>query len=789
LNPNFETLLQKGFHIKTIWIFLGFVFAIQLAYSQDTCQLSIYGHIIDADSHKPLPFAEIQIKELNKSITSDSNGFYSFGHLCSAKYQFEVKHFDCAEITQTVHIHHNIVQDFYLPHSHYVKGEVVVSAEHQKELSQNKIILTDVELFKASGTDLGQTLSKIPGISSLKTGSTITKPIVDGLHSQRVLIINNGIRQEGQQWGSEHAPEIDPFVSGKITVIKGAESVRYGADAIAGVILIEPRKYPIPGNIRSETVIAGFSNYKGLSGSSLIEGSQNIKNHYVSFRAQGTLKQNGNVPTPDYTLQNTANEEQNYSLSGQYKFKKWTTDILYSDFNTKIGIFAGSHIGNLADLQTALNSSKPLLTNDTKYNIDRPYQKINHELFTAKVSYQIKDRGLLYYVFGRQFNNRFEYDVLRTPQPNDGSNPQLNLKITTQSHELIYEQYPHHKFNLTSGIQYQKQFNTWEGRFLIPNFIGQSIGGFSTISFLGNHWDFEAGLRMDFKNIEVYRYDNSVLVNDHLNFAKPSASIGSIFKSTNGNFKWRNNLGTGFRPPSINELYSDGLHQGQASIEKGDKSLKSEIGLKYVSSIEISHVKWSLNGSIYYQYLKDFIYLSPSLVPEVTIRGVFPVFYYKQTNANIYGADVSGTKEIAKGIDFTYKLAYVNIVDLNTSKTIIFTPPARGQIGINWKITSKNRLLNKLSPSININEDVIAKQGQVPSNLDYTPPPKGYFLTNLGCSFQIPVQKQKILVFIGGENIFNLKYRDYLNRFRYYANEIGANYSLKIKIPLQILSK
>src|SRR5690606_33154577 len=96
--------------------------------------------------------------------------------------------------------------------------------------------LNKAQLQQVQGTSLAAQLQSIPGVSMLQTGGTIAKPVINGMYGNRVLILNNGVRQQGQQWGAEHAPEIDPYIANQLTVVKGAESVRYGSDAIGGVI-------------------------------------------------------------------------------------------------------------------------------------------------------------------------------------------------------------------------------------------------------------------------------------------------------------------------------------------------------------------------------------------------------------------------------------------------------------------------------------------------------------------------------------------------------------------------
>ncbi len=99
---------------------------------------------------------------------------------------------------------------------------VKVVAEKKQAIATNaQSELKGTALFQTSGQTLGEALKSVPGLNSIQTGPSISKPVIHGLHSNRVLILNNGVRQEGQQWGTEHAPEIDPFIANKITIIKG----------------------------------------------------------------------------------------------------------------------------------------------------------------------------------------------------------------------------------------------------------------------------------------------------------------------------------------------------------------------------------------------------------------------------------------------------------------------------------------------------------------------------------------------------------------------------------------
>ena len=201
--------------------------------------------------------------------------------------------------------------------------------------------------------------------------------MIHGLQGYRILILNNGIRQEGQQWGNEHAPEIDPFIAQKISVIKGANAVRYGSDAMAGVILVEPNDLPDKASVTGEVNLVGLINGKTGIASAILQGYfDKIKG--FSWRVQGTLKKGGNTNTPNYYLKNTGVQESNFSYALNYHRKNWGLETYYSQFKTKIGIFSSAHVGNLTDLQAAFNSNKPQDSLATfSYDIARPYQDIS----------------------------------------------------------------------------------------------------------------------------------------------------------------------------------------------------------------------------------------------------------------------------------------------------------------------------------------------------------------------------------------------------------------------------
>jgi len=250
---------------------------------------------LDRETSQPIPGATILIQETGSGAVTDTNGYYRIDHLCPQRYTLLARILGYKEIRQTLTVEHETVknQDFLLAEEAVHLHDVNVTAQKTAALSSQSVSMLDGrELEQTRGQSLGDALKKLPGVTTLQTGSTISKPVIHGFHSNRVLILNNGIRQEGQQWGSEHAPEIDPFIANRVSLIKGASGVRYGSDAIGGVILVEPAPLPTQHGQHGELNLVGFSN--GLQGVASAQTENTIgKNNQFAWRVQGTVKRGG----------------------------------------------------------------------------------------------------------------------------------------------------------------------------------------------------------------------------------------------------------------------------------------------------------------------------------------------------------------------------------------------------------------------------------------------------------------------------------------------------------------
>ena len=756
------------------------IFSVGKAQTTD-CACFIKGVVRDQHTGLPVIGATVLLEGTTNGVFTDEKGRYEIRNLCPGSYKLEARIVGYNSYKQAIDLTAGHEENFNLEEQEVHLKDVEITA-HRTDApsSQPLTILSGSDLEKTRGQSLGESLKGITGVTTMQTGSSISKPVIHGLHSNRVLIMNNGVRQEGQQWGSEHAPEIDPFVATRMSVIKGAAGVRYGSDAIGGVILVEPEELPFNKALSGEVNLVGFTNGRqGVASSTLQGGIKGISG--FGWRAQGTIKRGGNIRTPNYFLDNTGISEKNFSLGAGYRNKGFGIDVFYSRFDTKIGIFSGSHIGSITDLLNVINNGEPFVKSGFTYNIGRPNQNVTHDLLKAEAHYHFKDGNRLQWTIAQQINNRNEYD-LHVPR-NDSiaslNHPELTFKLNTLTNDVIWDHKPiAGKITGQVGVSSLYQYNLMSGRPLIPNFNQFNIGIFWIERYVKNNWEFEAGARYDYRTLSTHRIVSRQKVSNDFTFSNASGTIGAT-RNFSQNLSARLNAGSAWRAPNVSELFSDGVHHGAAAFERGDSTLHPEKAINTIASVKYESEKLTIEIGGYFNYIRDFIYLKPQPDPILTVRGAFPYFRYTQTDATFKGIDVSADWEFLKNLRLTSKLSYLKAYDTRNDNYLVMIPSNRWDNQLKYSIPEFGKWHNLFLSAGNL---WVARQKRVPPNSDFLPPPAAYSLWSIQAGGTIHVsEKQQLEIGISVTNLFNTVYRDYMNRFRYYSDDIGRNASLRIK--------
>ncbi|MBL7903286.1 MAG: TonB-dependent receptor [Bacteroidia bacterium] len=760
----------------------------QFVLKSQNCNLLLEGIIRDEDNSENLGFAVVKLLSPETIVQCNENGYFAINNLCPGNYQLLVQHIGCRDTVIAFELNKSRKITFRLPHSHNELQAIDILSKHEElKFTQSTQSLDAKTMDKSRGLSLADQLKQLNGVSTFNTGPSISKPMINGMQGYRILILNNGVRLEGQQWGSDHAPELDPFIAHRISLVRGAASVRYGSDAIGGIILVEPGELPDTASVTGEFNTSLFSNGRGVASSLQLQGYfDRIKN--LSWRVQGSLKKSGALKTPGYYLKNTALEEANFSYALEYHLKHAGFRVYYSQFNSRIGIFSDAHVGNLSDLQAAFNRTKPMDSlAQFSYSIDRPYQNIEHELLKLSSDLHTGQRSRIYLNYALQYNIREEFDKHR---PKNDSIAALNLpeaeyRLSTHSGELIWEHDYIRTMRGKFGVQGILQENRYFQRFFIPNYNAYSWGVFGIERWMLPRFEFEAGLRYDYKHLQSYYYEGYALQEPIRTFDYTSFNLGGIYKP-NSKLRLNLNVSSGWRAPSVNELYSNGLHHGIGAIERGDKNLGTEKSLSAISTLNFNHKKLSLELSAYTYSFRNFIYYQPSGKAELTIRGAFPVFLYQQNNANISGADATLLYALFRGVDVKLNAMLVRGRNTELKNNLLYMPADRLQLFISLKAKDGRKFRDLY---VEPNLLYVAKQIRVQPGVDYAEAPEAYLLFGLNAGTSLLLGKQWLILNFSISNAANTVYRDYLDRFRYYNDALGVNYTLRLRIPFTLYNK
>ncbi len=248
------------------------------------------------------------------------------------------------------------------------------------------------------------------------------------------------------------------------------------------------------------------------------------------------------------------------------------------------------------------------------------------------------------------------------------------------------------------------------------------------------------------------------------------------------NESWEIRLNTGYtkRSPEINERFSFGLHQAVAGIEEGNRNLNSEHSLKGIltQSIHITE-KLNMELSLYSQFIRDFIYLEPQKELRLTIRGAFPLYIYKQTNARISGIDFLGRYEFGHHWQILIQSAYLLGKDLKMDDALVYMPPNQFSAGLSYQM---NQILGFKNLKIELRAKHVFKQNQIPEGQEFLAAPDAYWLLNPSLETEFKLFNKNFKLNIQLDNMLNTRYRDYLNRLRYFADEEGLSLNIKLKM-------
>lgn len=659
-------------------------------------------------------------------------------------------------------------------------GEIVVTGVRQQASINSVSNKIDESLIDRSmGKSLASILEHVSGVSSIQTGTTVAKPVINGMYGNRILIVNNGARQTGQQWGVDHAPEIDQNSSGSIEIIKGAESVRYGSEALGGIIVMNQKALPY-----GQTALSGHlrtlygNNGKRYSVVAQAEGTIPFSKN-LAWRLQGTYANSGDQSTAKYVLNNTGYREHDFSASLGYKLNALKLEGYYSMYNLKLGVLNSAQLGSEDLLKERIALGQPAEVYPYSRHINYPFQQIEHHTAIGKVYFDAGKYGNFFWQTAFQADDRQENRIRRM---NLSYIPAVSMYLTSFQNQLKWN-LAYNKWNTEAGATYlhiRNRNQTGTGVVpLIPNYTEYDLGIYAIQKYRNGNWTAEAGIRFDNQETRASGYDyTGKLHGGHHVFSNFSYNLGTSYRF-NEQLKLTSNLGLAWRAPHVHELYSNGNELGSGMFVMGDSTMHSEQSTKWVTSLSYRSAFAEVRVDAYLQWINGYIYDEPLKGRYVTvISGSYPLFQYKQTDAFFRGIDFDVRLRPIQHVEYHLLSGLIWANEKQTGNYLPYIPSARFDHDITWE----DIRVGKGNAWLQLKHRLVLKQTRFnPANdlIDFTPPTYNLFGLEAGIDWPLG-ERNKLRMLLAADNLFNKEYKEYTNRSRYYAHDMGRDIRFSI---------
>ncbi|MCS6790032.1 MAG: TonB-dependent receptor plug domain-containing protein [Bacteroidia bacterium] len=695
----------------------------------------------------PFPYADIELLPPKLREKADSLGYFHIHSLCPGTYTLRVWHGATmiAETTLSLPIEAPL----------HIEGKMRLNATIIEDERKRYIEAAPLEQMKPPEVGLVGQIQGLPGVAVTYAGPLIQKPILEGLQGTRIAYWQGGQPLASQQWGAEHAPEIDPFSSEVIEVRMGPHAVRYGTEALGGVIAL-PLPTTFPKNRLEGTFLStGIANGKG----GIIGGRLHGTLRGWGYRLQGSALKLGTLRTPDYFLTGTTTQQGHFSFALQKVFSAWHIQSFYASYIADLGIFQGMQVGNLTDLERAMRSPRPLVPSRFHYELLPPFQHALHELFSIRIGYVPSARHAFYFTYGRQYNLREEQDAVGIYTA--GTGIALNLQLTTHFLHLNYQS--------TTGLEgcvfLQRQRNLRQYAYFIPSFR-REMGG-AWLLYRRKTW--EVGTRVEAVHYAflqvVPRTGGTPLPEVRRLFLPLAVELEKKFFLSQL-LEMRLKLALIRRAPNPAELYAFGYHQGKGAFEIGGNHLRSEPVVCLRSTFITSRAEASLglwgSSAWIWEALGE---------PVLSLRGASLSILYMQSPAG--WLTFSGKWLLGRRGPWEAEIisqATLGAVQYQRATWIpmpLLPPPSlRGR----GKFSQKGfRLEAQIGYTFS----------RRPYDLraEYSRPPRGFLLLGGETAYE----RGRWQIGLTGDNMLNVRYRAYPDLMRFYADQVGRQVRLSLR--------
>lgn len=786
------------------------------AYPTNELSESLRGTITDKLTGEPLPGVNIYFPDLKTGTVTDLEGKYSISDLPAARVLIQITFVGYKSISNYIDLSTRDTLNFKLSPTHAEINEVVVTGQSQaRERRRSPTPVSKIDrktLIQNPASNIVAKLAMEPGISQISTGPGISKPVIRGLGYNRVVVVKDGIRQEGQQWGAEHGLEVDPYAVENAEVMKGPASLIYGSDAMAGVInlLTAP---PLPEGEIGGSLLTNFQTNNELLGYSV-----HLAGNKSGFIWDGRFSQQAAHAYKNkydgYVYNSGFNSKAGNLTLGLNK--SWGYSHLhFSAYRLRPGIVEGERDPQSGEFVKPVITgsgeaiSKPATNTDFKtYNPMVPYQNVGHFKAVWENSL-ILGNSLLKATFGLQQNRRKEFEDAGAP--NDYG---LYFQLNTFNYNLLYKLPVVNDLHLSAGVNGMAQQSKNEGsEFLVPAYRLFDFGGFFLAGKEFGRLNLSGGLRYDFRHqngASLYLDANEKPVSAqsdgaHEKFPSFSSRYSAISGSLGATYqlsdKWftKLNIARGFRAPNIAEIGSNGEHEGTQHYEIGNPDLEAEHSLQADYAIGLNSNHLTAEVDLFANAIDNYIYIRRlnSITGGDSITDGSQTFKYQSGEALITGGEL--TIDIhphpLDWLHFKNTFSYVSSVQKDQPDSMRYLPQTPAP---RWtsELKAESKTIGKhvKNAFIALGLRYHFAQNRVFDAFDTETPTPAYALLDISLGTDLIFDQRKVCsIYITAENLLDKTYQNHLSRLKYLdmnqasgrrgVYNMGRNVSFKVVVP------
>lgn len=606
------------------------------------------------------------------------------------------------------------------------------------------------DLEQKRGQTVTDAIKDAPGVSAYTTGTGVSKPVIRGLTSQRVLLVSDGVRQEFQQWGDEHSALIDPLSVDRIEILRGPNSLLYGSDALGGVISFS--RAPLPNmeddapKLAGKTQLEYFSNNKQWAGGVSLFGASGP----IGYRFGVSGRDGDNFRTPDGEVFNSAAKDGNGSGTIGIR-KDWGhIDANYTLVDQKVELPEGD-------------------------STETPYQKLKNNQASVHAAFPMGQGGFEALI-AHQKNEREEFES------SDAEESILNFITETNSLDLKAHHAPIGGFKGTFGLTHSNQdLESDKEEQLIPSFESKSLGAFLFEELSVKSLTFTAGIRGDRQQLDIK--ENSVLsvAAQEKNYSQITGALGAAWRVSEP-LAFVVNVGRGYRTPTAFELFSNGEHEGTGRFEVGNAELKPERSLN--TDVGVRYTANQIRGEIavFRNKVSKFIYVEPTGAtfddPDTIEIEDTPIFDYTQADATLTGGEIALEAWATPWLAFNTGYDLVRGKNDATGDQLPLIPADRFKAGVKF-LWGRSYF--------GAGAHVVRRQHRIDPNETAT---SGYTLWDTNAGTRIPLGDTFLSLDLSVENLGDKEYFDHLSRNKTVGIlNPGRSVTIKASLPFGIVSR